>query len=241
MTDDLTYEARELFRQARDSFSPSAEDLARVRQRVGAALAGGSAVSALAIAKTTAVASHGGVGVATAIVVAIAAGGAGTWWATTRDAGDDAAPLRPAITAPSNPEPIRHIEQRAVAPRAELPPAKPLPKPPRTVVAPRIAVPDPAPVPEAPIAPTDSLEQEVALVRSADGALKAGDPTNALAIVRSAHVVQLVAELAAIEVDALCALGRRDEARVSATSFIAHWPRSALRARVTRSCAGGSK
>jgi hypothetical protein len=76
-------------------------------------------------------------------------------------------------------------------------------------------------------------------VRSADAALRAGDADRALAIARSPNVDQLAAELAAIEIDALCKLGHRDEARARATVFFKQFPYSALADRVKRSCAGG--
>ena len=97
----------------------------------------------------------------------------------------------------------------------------------------------PAAVDESPA--TDGLARELELVRSADAALRAGDAARALTIARADNVVQLAAELSAIEIDALCALDHRDEARDHVRAFRKRFPYSALAARVARSCEGGAR
>lgn len=87
-----------------------------------------------------------------------------------------------------------------------------------------------------------ALEEEVRLLREADGANKAGDPNGALLLLdrhaaafpRSA----LEPERAAERVFALCEAGRIAEARADADAFLAAHPAGPLAARVRGTCAG---
>jgi len=240
MSDELPFEAVELFRAARAGLSPSAEDLARGRRRLAAALAGGAtlgAATSVAAAKTAGAMTTAAV--ATAVAGTVAAGGA-TWWYASRSA------------APTVPVPALAIPAHAfdAMPAPTEPPQvvvheeAPVPAPVRVVVPgavadPKVVVPAlPAPPPPPP-SPSDELARELELVRTADAALRAGDANQALAIARSPNVEQLAAELAAIEIDALCKLGQRDDARDRAAAFFDKFPYSALADRVRRSCAGG--
>jgi hypothetical protein len=98
-----------------------------------------------------------------------------------------------------------------------------------------------APAPDlAPAAPLD-LDAELRLVARIRGALRRGDAAAALAAIaehrRDFPDGALVQERSAHEVDALCAAGRRDDARELAAGFLARWPDSTHRARVAAACA----
>jgi len=80
MSDELSFEASELFRAARFGLSPSTDVLARGRRRIAAALAGAGTLgvaSSVAVAKTTSAATTAVV--ASAIAASIVAGGI-AWW-----------------------------------------------------------------------------------------------------------------------------------------------------------------
>lgn len=85
-----------------------------------------------------------------------------------------------------------------------------------------------------------SLAREVELIDQAMIALRRGNPADALTSIR-AHSLetrgagQLAEEAAAIEVEALCRLGR-PEAATKLAAFDERFPRSAQRARLTQSC-----
>ncbi len=132
----------------------------------------------------------------------------------------------PRSVAPNRPSPSllepRTIESRATEPRAiEAQEAEP------RAIEPR------APA-------TVGLEAD--LLREADGALKAGHPARALALLQE-HTTRfpsgiLIEEREAERVVVLCALGRTDEARVAASRFSREHPRSPLGRRVRESCGG---
>jgi hypothetical protein len=243
MNDELSYEATELFRSARGGLSPSGEDLARGRRRLASAIAAGG-VSLGASATAKAAASMKTFLLAAVIAGGVTAGGA-TWWSRSRPVEATA----PAIVLPTRELPVApNVVAVEVAPSAVAVAPPPVVAPERRRALPvqkaPVLVPQvqesPPPVEEAPAA-TDGLARELALVRSADAALRAGDATRALTIARADNVVQLAAELSAIEIDALCALGRRDEARERARAFRKRFLYSALAARVAQSCEGGAR
>ncbi len=98
--------------------------------------------------------------------------------------------------------------------------------------------------PEPPVASAGpaTVAAEAELLRDADAALKGGDAGRALALLNehSARFPKgiLVEERDAERVVVLCALGRIDEARASAGSFLQSWPMSPLAGRVRASCGG---
>jgi hypothetical protein len=248
MTDELSYEAAELFRSARTGLSPSGEDLSRGRRRLAAAVAaGGVSLGAAGTAKA------GGLGssfvLAALVAGGVAAGGA-TWWSRSRPVEATApAIVLPALEVPAAPNmvaaevappvpmPGREVAAPVVAPVRRSPPPAIQASP--VQAAPQLE--EAAPVEQPPAAPVDGLARELELVRSADAALRAGDAARALTIARADNVVQLAAELSAIEIDALCSLQRHDEARERVLAFRHRFPYSALAARVARSCEGGAR
>jgi hypothetical protein len=101
--------------------------------------------------------------------------------------------------------------------------------------------------PTAPVesAATSSLQEEVRLVRSADAAVSARDPSRALSLL-SEHERRfprgtLASERAMLVVLALCAAGRNAEASAQAERFKERYPHSPLQERLQHSCAGGGR
>ncbi|WP_438010685.1 hypothetical protein WME89_19760 [Sorangium sp. So ce321] len=85
-----------------------------------------------------------------------------------------------------------------------------------------------------------TLPGELALLRGAQGALRAGDAGRALALLED-HAAEfrdgaLREERRAARVFALCALGRIDESRAEAARFLRDAPRSPLAERVRAAC-----
>ncbi|MCC6557171.1 MAG: hypothetical protein IT372_29815 [Polyangiaceae bacterium] len=144
-------------------------------------------------------------------------------------------------------------------PAPEVIAAQPAPPPPRPAPPPRSAAasepPAPSPAPDAPPAPPappapeprplpdTGLDEEISLLARAQGALSSGQADRALALLdehAAAHGEGAMGEeRMAARVFALCALGRRDEARAEAQRFVAAAPRSPLAARVRAACAPG--
>jgi hypothetical protein len=133
----------------------------------------------------------------------------------------------------------------------ELRPAEPpsIPAAPQTpvTVPPR----SPAPQPLAPVAPAIDrpantpaidpvLAAELALVDAAKRALAAGDAALALdrlaAHARDHRRGQLAEERQALRVEALCAAGKRPQARAEATLFLREYPASTHADRIARAC-----
>lgn len=114
--------------------------------------------------------------------------------------------------------------------------------------APR-AAPPPIATPSATVAEvvaTSPLDEEIALVRDARAALRAGEAAQSLAVLdehdRRFPGGALTEDVAAERIYALCALGRTGEARALATRFLADHPVSPHAASVRASCgasAGG--
>jgi hypothetical protein len=118
-------------------------------------------------------------------------------------------------------------------------------KPPAPVVVPAPAA-VPAPVVEPIAAPAqpdveDPLLAEVSLLQRAQRALRGGQPREAMELA-SRHATlyptsQMALEREALRVFALCALGRKGEARTLARELLAQAPTSPLRASLEESCA----
>jgi hypothetical protein len=89
----------------------------------------------------------------------------------------------------------------------------------------------------------DALARELAFVRNAQAALRAGDGAAAL-VALDAHdrdfpAGQLAEEAGVLRVEALCAVGRAIDASDARAEFLARFPRSAQTARARRACGGG--
>ncbi len=91
----------------------------------------------------------------------------------------------------------------------------------------------------------DSIADELRVLQRAEKNLQQQQYAKALASLdehqrRFGESGQLVPEVTASRVTALCGLGRREAARKLKQSFLSKWPRSPLRARVLAACEDGS-
>lgn len=253
---ELSHDARALLAEARGGDDPSPGDRARVRRTLMATIAGTAGLAASSAASSAAAASAGTVATTAglslgakiaAVVLVVGAVGGGTV----------------AVAPWEDPEPVvvEHREHRARAVEQEqteiapspaieptiepmIEPAIEIPAPIEAPVeiAPRAArtvrAPPPAIAPPAPSAST--LAEEVALLRSAQSALNAGDADGALSRLadhaRRFPTGTMAEERDAARILALCRAGRRDEARDAAARFLRERPSSPLAARVRASC-----
>lgn len=176
------------------------------------------------------------------VVAALAA--ASLWWALSRSPSDAPipAPAAAPIAAPEErPTPpaapaAPAAPQVADAPATPPAPARPArPAPPRPPPPAAIEV---VPAPPAPSPPAvDTLAREAALLESARSSLTT-DPERALAEIARHRAEfpqgQLSAEREILGIDALGRLGRHEEARARAETFLATSPQIVLKERVER-------
>lgn len=250
----LSPEAQRILDAARDGDDPTRGDKERLRSAVLASVGAAAAIGTGGAASSAAAASAGA---ATAGTVAVSGAGAGVlvkviglavavgiaggtvalepWNAGTTTASEfEHAPIletdthEDPIPAPHTPRP--EPEPEPVPEITSPPAAAPVPEAPRR---PRATAP-PAP------APTSTLADELTLLRAAQGARRAGDPTRALAeLDRHARLFPdgvLAAEAQAARVLTLCDLGRTDDARAQREAFLAAHAGSPLAARVQNAC-----
>jgi len=208
---------------------------------VQAKLADPGAAAASTAAGAAPTASAGGVLIKLSLVaavvggaIAIVAGSPGERDAVTVDATTPPAPA--ALPPADDVEPAEPVEVApAPAPKQEPPADAPPPE-----ETPRLdRKPPPPPAPQA----ESSLEREKILLRSAQRALKDGDPEGSFRRLRE-HERRFprgdLAELRmALRVTVLCELGRTDQARAEAQSFLRARPGSPLAARVKMMCSKG--
>jgi hypothetical protein len=172
--------------------------------------------------------------------------------AATAGGSSRVAPVESADVAPPR---VAITDQAAPAGPGELAPVE-KPRAPSTPAAPRVAArepverpeeepsavtPAPIPAPIAAQAPAaipaeDPLAAETRHLREAHGALQAGDPQKALALLDE-QGGQLGEERAAARVLALCQLGRTAELEAARAAFLRDHPRSPLADRVRGRCA----
>ncbi len=229
---DLSPRTRALLDAARAGFSPSPGDAGRLHPKVMAAIARKGALSSLLV-----------VG---ALLAAFAAGL--TTRLVTRESAPAPAPA-PALALAPAPAPAPALAPAFPAPTPTPtpitvpppPPFHPSTPPPRT----RIATPTPHPNPphsgeREPEA--DLLAREIALVRQATQASRAGDGATALAATeqhaRDFPNGQLAEEAHVLRIEALCQLDRPAAAAAARRAFLSRWPRSAQRDRANRPCGG---
>lgn len=157
------------------------------------------------------------------------------------------------LEPPAEPAPVRRAQPRTpdVEPEPSVEPeplVEPDPEPQaeteperesrRRVRTPRV----PSPEPESKPAPTESpIVAEARSIRRIRAALRDGRGKAALERVKAHERAfpkgTLTDELAVLEADALCQLGRADEARKVAAAFVRRRPASPLAARARRICA----
>lgn len=253
---ELSAAARTLLDETRSLHDPSPGDRDRVKRAMLGAIAGGAGLAATTAATGTAaaagttIATAGGISlglkIAAAVLLAGAVGGTTLLVANPSDepatrAATHVAAARATPTGSTGamvvevapePEPRRESEPApVVAPQVETAAT--------TSRRPRAAPREPTPSVE-PTAPPSSLAEELALLRRAQRAIAAGDPSMAVR-----HLDELaerfpdgvmVEEREAARVVALCESGRREDARATAQRFLRERPASPLRARVSGAC-----
>jgi hypothetical protein len=261
---DLSPEAEELLRQARRAFSPSEDQLHVVRSalkaQIGASLntpassasvAGGFGAPALGAAGWSA----GHTALAAVVIGAIGAGALAMWPSTSRPPGSATAPAE-LVAQPQPASGLTEAEEAEPSAASTPPTLNPEPAaqepassdrssergaPPALRGAARARA-KPEAVPAAAGA-TDSLAEEVHMLRQARSALDRGDAAHALKLL-DAHEMRfrrgtLHEERLATRVQALCTLGLVDRARAVARELERAAPRSPHLARVRASCIAG--
>lgn len=217
---DLGPQARALLDAARRSASPTPADVARLWDRVSESLPSGAPSSGTATAGV-------GTKIAMAIAIVAAIGGGALLLAPSRSA----SPMTFAAPRVSEPPVAPSFARAPASAIAEQPAPPPLAAVPVEQL-PRAPLPRAAPVASASPASDDG---DVALVRAAYVALRAGDAPRALALAdehaRRHPASALSAERDATRVLALCALGQRDQARTALQRFKKRFPSSSQLAR----------
>jgi hypothetical protein len=235
---DLSREARELLRRAKDAEAPGAGDRARVRAALDARLALGAGAGAAAIVAGAGGRAH----VSRAVmakwivglgVLTLAAASGGTYFGASAPAQRAPATTQtasPVIPAPTSAQESSDSPAIAVT---DLPVAPPSPQP-RAV--PRVRSASPAER----SADEQAVSEELGILLRAQTAMRAGRPEAALAALdehaRRFPLGALAEERSSERVFALCALGRTGEAHVEAARFLSAFPRSPAAARVSASC-----
>jgi hypothetical protein len=231
----LSRETDALLKHGRGGESLSPHDRSRLKRAVLAQAAAASVVATTSTAAAwTTVAAKVAVGVAIVGSVVGVAAVVPTWRARAPEA--TAVAKQPARVATS---PNRPVSAAPTAPSLETEPLA-APRVVPSPVAPARA-PKPARLGSRDIEQSPSpLEEETRGWNQADDALKRGDPDTALRLLReqSARFPSgaLTLERAAERVFALCAAGRRDEARQAASDFLQRENVGPLAARVRAAC-----
>jgi hypothetical protein len=205
--DDLDPRAKRLIAAARVGRTPSEAD----KRRVGAAIAtmhvAGTAATGTATGAAAAKVIGGGLAGLRALAAVLLVASTGAGVAWWVSGHSAAPSAPPAIVTPA-------------APSSSSPVVVPLPPP---------------------VEADDPLLAEVTLLRRAQRALSDGQPGKALELAtRHAALYpksQVGVERDGLRVFALCALGRKPEARAIATALLERAPRSPLRASIAESCA----
>ncbi|NUQ74877.1 MAG: hypothetical protein HUU21_15110 [Polyangiaceae bacterium] len=244
---ELSPRVRSIVEAGRKADDPTGEDRARVRGAVLRAIAVGAPA---ALGAATAHAAKGGAGAGTKMVgsgfamkvggaIGVAAlAGVGFFAAATQE---NAPALRAEEELMALAASIRDLPMgdRAAKTPAEAP-APEEPEPPNLQNQP----PNPQNQNASPRAskgaPASSLEEETKRLREVHKALRSGAPERALELLSEQSAAfasgELREERAAARVVALCKLGRTEEARAVAESFLRENPRSLLADRVRAAC-----
>jgi hypothetical protein len=245
---ELSRETDALLERGRDGESLAPHDRARLKRALLAQVAGVSVVATTSTAAAwTAVAAKvvgvvvlvGSVGFGVATVLpprtpAVAAHVAGE---TNRSA---SSPTKASVAAP--PRAPLATSAPAAPTAAPLPKEKPASDESRQAARVISTEPEVRAAALAASSATSSLEEEARLLREADEALKAGDPSRTLRLLGDLATrfpdSTLAPERAAERVFALCMAGRQDEARGAAADFLRTQDVGPLAARVRASCGG---
>jgi len=236
----LTPHAQELVRAGREALRPSAADRERVSLALAPKLGAGLAGAGTSALSTTSVAAK-------ATTLKLVAGLVGFGLV----GGAVVLGLRSEAPPPTTPPPVSAVSPLAPTPTAT--PGEPSPAVSTTLV-PAVASPEEAPrgaalaAPPAPstgkpdvaLGPAESLAQEVAILSRAGADLHAGRPAAALVALaehqRKFPRGALTQERTAARVQALCALGRKQEAQSELDRLARVSPNSPLEARSRQAC-----
>jgi hypothetical protein len=224
--------ARRVIDSARDAYSAAPSDRARIRKALSLKLAVG-ATAATGIAAGAAPAALGSKAIL-GLVASVAVGGTLTIGVVGRMNADHGVPA----------EVPQHPASARVAPSAKsLPQREGAPQVAPSLAAPATTALDGPPrgtTREPASARLPKVELELSLLGDAQRALSSGDARRALRLLDT-HAERfpraaLSEERDAARVSALCALGRRTEARALADDFLARSPASPLARRVRSAC-----
>jgi hypothetical protein len=231
--DDMNPEARRTLKLAREEYSPSDDDKRRVQKALGVALAatavaGAASTEAAAAAKTAGLLGAWGLrGVASVLLVASAGAGA-YWWVE-----------RSHVPAPSSVQPAPAAPVATAAEIASPPDQEPRADEPSNGPTPAAASPSERD-PQRPLH-ADPLAAELNLLQGAQQAWRNGNAQQTLELTRQHAAAypksQFATERAALQVFALCALGRKVEAHAIAADLLQRSPKSPLRTSLEESCA----
>jgi hypothetical protein len=238
---DLSVEAKALVARARDADGPGPERRARVKRAVAAALIGASA--SLGTAGTVAAAGSAAKSALTASSVAL--------WLGMGAAIGTVVSVPSLVVRLTQSEPLAHSSAPVTRPAPVLDqpaantPVTPLKEPLAATGAPdttTLARPEAkALTSAAPVDAGPSLTDETRLLEAAQRELASGRARSALSLLeeheRRFPAGALGEERTAARVLSLCALGRGEEARRTATTFLETSPRSPLIPRLRGSCA----
>lgn len=260
---ELGPDARSILDAARARERPTDADRARVRRTLMRAIAAGGAAAAATTATTGAAAKGAGAAAAATIVgsgavsvagkvvaILVLVGAVGAGVASVASKQGAPAGARPAAAPLEVPAQLTAAPPPAEPPGAVMePPPAPDPPPPAPAkaAAPVVSRAQPhasaAPFEAAPAAAApaeDPLDVETRGLGEAHRALQSGDAQRALSLLEqqsAAHAQgELREERAAARVVALCKLGRTEEARAVAETFLRENPRSLLADRVRAAC-----
>jgi hypothetical protein len=232
---DLTSETRALLDLARGGDALPRAHRSVLRRRLAGALglAAPLAISTSAAASVALWVARGLAVIGTAGVVHVAAHGG---IASMRSEHVSPAPRATVVVQPVVPAPTVTPSALPPPPPSASAPLEPPPPPPPAPSALVHARPRAAPAP----ALADALTDEVRLVADARGALESGDGARALSLLaehdRRFAAGVLSPEAEALRVEALCRVGRTDEAQVQAARFTDRHPGSPLARRFAAAC-----
>ncbi|HTM22374.1 MAG TPA: tetratricopeptide repeat protein [Kofleriaceae bacterium] len=206
---ELSTASKEIVRDGRSALTPTDEQCVRLRAGIAARLAAGAIVAAPATAAaTTGGAASAGATIKLALLVAAIGAGGGTTWLLLSDGGGR--PEAPA-TVPV-PAAVDSAHPADLVPSPPAPPAPPSPPPAPPV---RRRAHAEAPAADEPAVP--GLADEVRMLEPARRALEERQPAAALSALdvydQALPRGQLAREATLLRAEALCQLGRTDEAR----------------------------
>jgi hypothetical protein len=248
--DELSPESRELIELARPGEEPTGADRERVHTALAARIAAAAVAGASVTAGTTAGAKAAGMGAASlfkiaglvAVVAGVGAGAVAVHRSVTEPA--------PSVTAPAIVGTAAPIDTAKTPASAQGGGAADEPEPTESAgdgkepaesaeASRGTGYPDTG-VPSARASAPSTLEEETALLRKAQRAMRDGDPERALDLLDE-HDEQyangvLREERQAARVIALCKAGKVAEARAAAARFLAERPNSPLAPRVRNAC-----